>query len=91
MLTKQEKIEDVHRKMALALIQRHSSYSEKWRLFGDLVDELGDVLFPAESKCPRCGSFKTKTTVRTPGQDSPDREYIKTCKTCAHSWETFGV
>ena len=89
MLTKQEKIEDVHRKMALALAHRHSSYSKKWRVLRDLVDELGDITFQAESKCPQCGSFKTKTTVKTPGQNSPDREYIKTCKTCAHSWETF--
>ena len=89
MLTKQEKIEDVHRKMALTLKHAHSSYSEKLRLFSDLVDELGDITFPAESKCPQCGSFKTETMVRTPGQSLPDREYIKTCKTCAHSWETF--
>ena len=89
MLTKQEKIEDVHRKMALTLTHRYSSYSKKWREFRDLVDELGDITFPAESKCPVCGSFKIKTMLKIPGRGLPDREYIKTCKTCTYSWETF--
>lgn len=89
MITKQEKIEDIHRKMTLAMTYRHSSYSEKWKTFRNLVDELGDVIFPAESKCPQCGSFKIKTMVRTPGQETPNRIYIKSCETCAFSWEAF--
>jgi len=84
----ENKIEEIHRRMELAIHYRDSDYETKWKNIKVLIDELGDALYPFKTQCPVCGSTETMTSLEKYNQDSGEKVYLKRCITCTNSWLT---